>query len=110
DTNLTPAPLLGKGEGRRGEVDFMDKNGEKRICQNCKGDFVIEPDDFGFYDKIKVPPPTFCPDCRLQRRLAWRNDLSFYNRMCDMCGKNIISLYHSEKPLTVYCNKCWWSD
>ena len=24
--------------------------------------------------------------------------------------KKIISLYHSEKPLTVYCNKCWWGD
>ena len=81
-----------------------------RNCQNCNKDFTIEPDDFGFYEKIKVPPPTFCPDCRFQRRLAWRNDLSFYNRSCDLCGKNIISIYHPDKPLTVYCNKCWWSD
>jgi hypothetical protein len=79
-------------------------------CKNCQKDFVIEPDDFGFYTKINVPPPTFCPDCRLQRRLAWRNDLSFYNRTCDLCDKKIISLYHPDKPLTVYCNKCWWSD
>ena len=88
----------------------MINNSENKICQNCKKDFVIEPDDFGFYEKIKVPPPTFCPDCRLQRRLAWRNDLSFYNRECDLCKKKIISLYHPDKNLTVYCNKCWWSD
>ena len=88
----------------------MEYKSEKRICQNCKQGFTIEPDDFGFYEKIKVPPPTFCPECRLQRRLAWRNDLSFYNRSCDLCGKKIISLYHQDKPLTVYCNKCWWSD
>src|SRR3989338_146432 len=88
----------------------MEYKSQNRICVNCKKDFTIEPDDFGFYEKISVPPPTFCPECRLQRRLAWRNDLSFYNRTCDLCGKNIISLYHSEKPLTVYCNKCWWSD
>lgn len=81
-----------------------------KSCANCKNDFTIEPDDFGFYEKIKVPPPTFCPDCRAQRRLAWRNDLSFYSRLCDLCGKKIISLYHPDKPLTVYCNKCWWSD
>ena len=83
---------------------------ETKNCQNCKKDFTIEPEDFNFYEKIKVPPPTFCPDCRQQRRMAWRNDMVFYNRNCDLCGKKIISLYHSEKPLTVYCNKCWWGD
>ena len=81
-----------------------------RNCKNCKKDFTIEVDDFNFYKKIDVPPPTFCPDCRFQRRLAWRNDLSFYSRSCDLCRKNIISLYHPDKALTVYCNKCWWSD
>jgi hypothetical protein len=88
----------------------MEQKSENRTCQNCKQDFTIELDDFNFYEKIKVPPPTFCPECRLQRRLAWRNDLSFYNRSCDLCGKKIISLYHQDKPLTVYCNKCWWGD
>ncbi|MFZ2150293.1 MAG: hypothetical protein WAV15_04000 [Minisyncoccia bacterium] len=81
-----------------------------KTCVNCQLDFTIEPDDFGFYEKINVPAPTSCPDCRLQRRLAWRNDLTFYNRKCDVCKKEIISLYHQDKPLTVYCNKCWWSD
>ena len=50
---------------------------ETKQCQNCKKDFIIEPDDFGFYEKIKIPPPTFCPECRMQRRLAWRNDFVF---------------------------------
>src|SRR3990167_10429381 len=85
-------------------------NGETRNCKNCKKNFVIKPNDFGFYEKIKVPPPTFCPECRIIRRMSWRNDLSFYNRACDLCSKKIISLYHPEKPLTVYCNHCWWSD
>ncbi len=85
-------------------------NSEIKQCQNCKSDFIIEPDDFSFYSKIDVPPPTLCSECRRQRRLAWRNDLSFYNRTCDLCGDKIISLYHQDKPLTVYCNRCWWSD
>jgi hypothetical protein len=83
---------------------------EKKICQNCKTDFFIEPEDFNFYEKIKVPPPTFCPECRQQRRMAWRNDVIFYNRNCSLCERPIISLYHKEKPYVVYCNKCWWSD
>ncbi len=83
---------------------------EIRICQNCKGNFIIESDDFSFYEKIKVPAPTFCPDCRRQRRLAWRNDFTFYNRECDLCERNILSLYSSDNPQVIYCNKCWWSD
>jgi hypothetical protein len=83
---------------------------ETKNCQNCKNDFVIEPDDFGFYEKIQVPPPTFCSDCRRQRRWAWRNNMSLYNRKCDMCGKGVVSIYSPSSGLTIYCNKCWWSD
>src|SRR3989344_4424637 len=83
---------------------------ETRTCKNCRQEFVIEPDDFAFYEKIGVPPPTLCPECRKQRRLAWRNDMNLYPRPCDLCGKNILSIYSPESKLTVYCVKCWWTD
>lgn len=83
---------------------------ENLNCKKCLKTFTLDQDDNLFYQKIKVPPPTLCPVCRRQRRMSWRNDFTFYNRECGMCGKNIISLYHKDKPLTVYCNKCWWSD
>ena len=85
-------------------------NSETKNCQNCKKDFTIEPDDFGFYEKIKVPPPTFCPECRLIRRMMFRNEISFYRRVCELCQKNIISIFSSEKNLRVFCSECWWSD
>lgn len=83
---------------------------ETRTCQNCKKDFTIEPDDFSFYEKMNVPPPTFCPECRWQRRLVWRNNMSLYNRNCDLCNKPIVSTYSPDSGITQYCNKCWWSD
>src|SRR3990167_4454590 len=79
-------------------------------CQNCKKDFVIEPDDFDFYEKMKVPAPTFCPDCRLQRRLSFRNERMLYKRACDLCGKQVISAYRPENGYNMYCQECWWSD
>ncbi len=85
-------------------------NSETKNCQNCKKDFTIEPDDFGFYEKIKVPPPTFCPECRLQRRLMWRNERTFYRRQCDLCQKNIISTHDKDRSFPAYCQKCWWGD
>lgn len=83
---------------------------ETKTCQNCSQQFTIEPDDFGFYEKIGVPPPTWCPDCRYQRRLAWRNNLSFYSRKCELCSNPVVTLYSPESKIVVYCNKCWWSD
>ena len=79
-------------------------------CQNCKKDFIIESEDFNFYEKIKVPPPTFCPECRQQRRYAWRNERTLYRRDCDLCGKSTVTIYSPNKDLKVYCLKCWWGD
>lgn len=83
---------------------------ETRACQNCKNDFTIEPDDFGFYEKIKVPPPTFCPECRAIRRLIWRNERNLYHNTCAFSGKKIISMFSPETKLTVYDRDAWWGD
>ncbi|KKU51758.1 MAG: hypothetical protein UX74_C0021G0002 [Parcubacteria group bacterium GW2011_GWA2_47_10b] len=83
---------------------------ETRTCQNCKTSFTIEPEDFEFYAKIKVPPPTFCPRCRFQRRLMFRNERVLYRRMCDLCKKSIITVHDPKKRRIVYCSPCWWSD
>jgi len=83
---------------------------ETKQCQNCKKEFVIEPDDFAFYEKMKVPAPTWCPECRLIRRMAFRNERSLYKRKCDFCQKDIFSMYPTGSSFPVYCHECWWSD
>jgi hypothetical protein len=83
---------------------------ENRNCQNCKKDFIIEPDDFGFYEKIKVPPPTFCPDCRFVRRLASSNERVLYKRKCDFSGNEIFSMYPADASFPVYNTDDWYSD
>lgn len=83
---------------------------ETRACQNCKANFVIEPEDFRFYERIQVPPPTWCPECRLMRRFAFTNVWELYKNTCAKCGQKLISIYSPDKPNTVYCMKCWWAD
>ena len=83
---------------------------QTKSCQNCKKEFIIESEDFDFYEKIKVPAPTFCPDCRRMRRLAWMNLLNLYKRNCDLCHESFVSMYHPDAKYVVYCPKCWWSD
>ncbi|HEY4527822.1 MAG TPA: hypothetical protein VJL09_02170 [Candidatus Paceibacterota bacterium] len=57
-------------------------NVETRSCQNCNNNFTIEPEDFKFYDKISVPPPT------------WRlNEFE--------------TTYAPERPEIIYCEQCY---
>jgi CxxC-x17-CxxC domain-containing protein len=79
-------------------------------CQNCKKDFVIETEDFNFYEKMKVPPPTWCPECRLIRRWSFTNTWSLFWRNCDKCGERTMSMYPPEDKIEVFCPKCWWAD
>ncbi|MDD4287304.1 MAG: hypothetical protein PHO20_05765 [Candidatus Peribacteraceae bacterium] len=90
-------------------------------CRNlwCKQPFEITDDDLSFYEKISpvfngkrelIPPPLLCPECRLQRRQAFRNEHCLSKRTCDLCGKLTISSFASESPFPVYCSDCWWSD
>ena len=83
---------------------------ETKNCQNCKKDFIIEPDDFGFYEKMKVPPPTWCPQCRMERRMSFVNAWYVSFRNCDKCGEKTLSLYPPEQKITVYCSDCFWAD
>lgn len=83
---------------------------EKKICKNCRNEFIIEPDDFAFYKKLKVPPPTWCPECRFIRKLTFINHRSLYRRVCEYCNTSTISMYHPDTPIPVYCVKCYISD
>jgi hypothetical protein len=83
---------------------------EVKSCQACKNPFEISSDDFDFYKKVEVPPPTFCPQCRAQRRMSFLNERTLYKRKCDMTGESIISLFPQDAPMPVYSPKAWWSD
>ena len=85
-------------------------NQEVKNCQNCKKEFVIEPEDFNFYEKMKVPAPTWCPDCRMMRRMLWRNEAVWYRRKCDATGKNVLSMFAPDSPYKVYEQSYWRSD
>ncbi len=87
----------------------MKSEGTK-ACQNCKQNFTIEPDDFAFYEKVKVPPPTFCPQCRFQRRLLWRNQWHLFKKTEARTGKKLFSLFSESDPITIYERDFWWSD
>lgn len=91
----------------------------QKTCKNCAASFEVTPDDLAFYDSMSpvfagkkyiIPPATFCPPCRLQRRLAFINQIIVYTRTSSVSGKRIFSMFPESAPFPVYENEYWWSD
>ena len=80
------------------------------FCKNCNQSFVVPHRDKDMYGRLKVKEPTHCFDCRVQRKFAFRNERTLYNRKCDKCYKDIISMYSADAVFPVYCPDCWHSD
>ncbi len=86
-------------------------NTETRQCKKCNQNFTLDADDFSFYEKMKVPAPHVCPDCRFKMRALFRNEMSLYTgRKCGSCQKNIVTMYNPKSPYTVYCLDCYKGD
>src|ERR1035437_6280432 len=85
-------------------------NQETRQCTKCKNDFTLESDDFSFYEKMKVPAPKICPDCRFKMRAIWRNEMSLYSCKCAKTGISILSNYNPKSVYTVVSNEYYYSD
>ena len=85
-------------------------NAENRICQNCKESFVIDASDFAFYEKMAVPAPEQCPQCRQQLRMHYRNFKTLYKRPSDKSGNMIVSMYKPDVKFPVYSHEEWWTD
>ncbi len=85
----------------------------KRKCRECNGEFEIMTDDIDFYKKLQVPPPTLCPQCRMQRRMSHRVILPiFYRKTCSAPGhsEKVISFYSEKNPVKIYDDKYFISN
>jgi len=90
----------------------MDKKIKNLVlgCKTCEKEFVIRDEDLVFYEQMKTVSPVDCPDCRMARRLVFRNERTLYKRTCDLCKRDMAALYTAESKFKVYCHECWWSD
>ena len=92
---------------------------ETKKCLWCGEVFNITDKDKEFYLKIspsfkwqrfEIPSPTLCPECRLRRRLSFRNERSLYKRKLDSSEKEIIAMYSPDKEFEIYEQWRWWQD
>ena len=88
-------------------------------CARCGAAWQISATDLQFYQRmspliagqrIELPPPTLCYECRQQRKLSYRNERNLYSRRCDLTGEAMLSVHAADSGLTVYSHKSWYSD
>lgn len=91
----------------------------EKQCVQCSASFEITSRELEFLRNItpsfggttcEIPPPTLCPTCREQLRMAHRNERSLYHTKCGKSGRQIISMYCPDEPYKVYDQQIWWSD
>ena len=91
----------------------------QKTCAQCSAMFEVTDSHLQFYNdmspmfggrKYTIPPSNNCPTCRRMIRHAFRNERNMYHRKCDLTGKQILSIYRSDGPTTVYEHETWWGD
>ncbi len=84
---------------------------ENKECNKCKVKFQIDQDEKSFYEKMQVPVPHVCPDCRFKMKAIWRKEMSLYSgQKCGLCNKNIVTMYNHKLGYNIFCYDCWHSD
>jgi hypothetical protein len=90
----------------------------KGLCQEtCMTAFKIVPEELKFYQRMGIPLPRLCSNCRHYQRIKFRNGMKLYHRQC-MCQKDhsqhkgqckieFETSYSPDRPEIVYCDKCY---
>jgi hypothetical protein len=112
---LTLAPRRGQDRGRGALLS--DNSGLSQSCAVCGERFDITPDALSFLARVSptfasglaVPPPTRCPLCRLQRRMAHRNQI-YVRRTALSSGEEAFSMHMTAVPFPVLKSREWWGE
>src|SRR5437870_2911906 len=101
------------------QYSSTSSNSMQHTCTQCLLPFQVTEDDLKFYEQVSpvfdgkkyiIPPPTQCPDCRQQRRLAQCNERHFFNGECALCKSRILTQYPPGVSQPIYCRACWHGD
>ncbi len=85
--------------------------------EQCTEAFKIIEPEYQFYQRMNLPLPRLCPNCRHYQRLKQRNPLKLWHRTC-MCDKTthdhtgtcpieFETSYAPERPEIIYCESCY---
>ena len=85
----------------------------KGTCnEQCTEAFKIIPDELSFYQRMNLPIPHLCPNCRHYNRLKQRNPLKLWYRKCmkPNCPNEFETSYAPDRLEIVYCERCYQQE
>ncbi|MFA6917960.1 MAG: hypothetical protein WC285_03985 [Candidatus Gracilibacteria bacterium] len=79
-------------------------------CVECLSEFEYHSGEKEVYEKLGIPLPLNCSECRQKRRMIFRNERALYYNKSFKSGKKIITIYSEETPFKVIDLGEWWDD
>lgn len=76
-------------------------------CATCKKNYRIIPRESEFYQRLAIPLPLLCPDCRHLRRFTARGPNKLWKRNCAKCNAEFETNYSPDRPEILYCEECY---
>lgn len=76
-------------------------------CVTCKKNYRIIPRELEFYQRLVIPLPKLCPDCRHFRRFTARGPNKLWKRNCAKCSAEFETNYSHDRPEILYCEECY---
>jgi len=75
----------------------------------CTHPFKIIAQELAFYQKMRLPQPHLCPNCRLAERFKFQNPMTLWHRQCmnKGCKNEFETTYASDRKELVYCEDCY---
>ncbi|PJC38589.1 hypothetical protein CO044_04135, partial [Candidatus Peregrinibacteria bacterium CG_4_9_14_0_2_um_filter_38_9] len=79
-------------------------------CEECGKNYKIVSLELSLSRKMKIPLSKKCADCRQKDLSRFKNPKKLFDRNCSNCAEKIVSVYSSDRPEMVYCEKCYLKE
>lgn len=92
------------------EIIACPNNGHE--LTQCTSAYKIMPEELSFLKRHNIALPRYCPNCRHYARLAQRNPLKLWHRVCMKpgCTNTFETSYAPERPEIIYCERCYQQE
>ena len=82
------------------------------VCTQCKKNYRVIADELAFYQRMEIPIPRLCPECRHVRRFRARGPNKLWHRKCmnKGCPNEFETSYAPDRPEIVYCESCYQKE
>jgi hypothetical protein len=94
-------------------IDKVIECEHKEICnEQCTLAFKIIGDELSFYQRMNLPLPRLCPNCRHYQRLKQRNPMKLWHRRCmhEGCQNEFETSYAPDRKEIIYCEQCYQKE